>query len=195
MKEYDEGQKGAQWLSIVPITKRNKPACNRSHETAEKVIEGREWSGYFRGVKGHLVFFDGDDGYNSGVPFAIFDSATGQMVFQDSAYDSSMWNRRVKDDPFNQLRVSSRNGESISLKYLRVSEAGCDLHLRGEKEACWDKVKSSLHLQTAQAPTCQGYKGIFDHYSSVIAYPVEVTVSQPPDVKNVAGPVKCWPVD
>src|ERR1039458_1247098 len=90
VKEYDEGQKGAEWLSIVAIAKEEKPGCKRSHGMAERVIEGREWTGYFKGVKGHLVFFDGDDGYNGGVPFAIFDSVTGQAVFQDSTYDSSM---------------------------------------------------------------------------------------------------------
>jgi hypothetical protein len=195
VKEYDEGQKGSEWLSILPIGKGEKPDCTRSHELAEKVIDGREWTGYFKGVKGHLVFFDGDDGYNGGVPFAIFDSATGQRVFQDSTYDSRMWTRRVKTGPFDRLSVSSATGRPISLKYLRVSEAGCDLHLHTEKSACWDKVKTAFHLQTAQEPVCDGYKGISNHYSSVIAYPVEVTVSQPPDVKNIAGPIKCWPVD
>jgi hypothetical protein len=51
-------EKGAEWLSIVPSA---QVACDRGHEEHEKVYT-TEWSGYFRGVKGTVVFFDASDG-------------------------------------------------------------------------------------------------------------------------------------
>src|SRR5215469_12486822 len=49
VKEYDEGQKGAEWLSIVPSA---QATCTRKHGEGEKVYMDPEWSGYFWGVKG-----------------------------------------------------------------------------------------------------------------------------------------------
>jgi hypothetical protein len=193
IKEYDEGQKGAEWLAILPVRKETVPKCHRSHEKEEKVIEGAEWGGYFRGVKSNLVFFDAADGYDGGLPFVIYDSVSGKKLFEDSAYDSNMWNKKAKDSPFNQLRVSSTKSRPISITYLRVVEAGCDLHT--EKMTCWDSVKASLELKSAQMPICSGYENISDRFVSVIAYPIEVSLSQQPVVKSVAGPTKCWPAD
>ena len=51
-------EKGAEWLSIVRSA---QVACDRGHEEHEKVYT-TEWSGYFRGVKGTVVFFDASDG-------------------------------------------------------------------------------------------------------------------------------------
>src|ERR1700730_1316208 len=84
VKDYDMGEKGAECLAIVPTRKEVAPACTRSHSQGERVIVGTEWSGYFKGAKGQLVFFQGDDGYNGGLPFAIYDSGTGTKVFEDS---------------------------------------------------------------------------------------------------------------
>src|SRR5262249_20801476 len=71
VKEVDLGEKGASRLSIVPSSKKNPPACSRLRDQAEKVVNPDDWSGYFKGVKGNLVFFDADDGVNGGMGFAV----------------------------------------------------------------------------------------------------------------------------
>ena len=54
VKEYDEGQKGAEWLAIVPITSKELPACVVSRETGDKLlgkgVGGDDWCGYFWGA-------------------------------------------------------------------------------------------------------------------------------------------------
>jgi hypothetical protein len=82
----------------------------------------------------------------------------------------------------------------LTLTYLRVVEAKCDLHL-GNKEACWSRVRRRLGIEDARMPTCINYDNIDTRYDSEVAYPVEVSLSKPPVVKRTAGPVKCWPVD
>src|SRR5262245_23238345 len=64
VKEVDEGEVGAAQLSIVPIAAASKPACQRKNVAGEKVVNPKDWSGYFKGVKGDYVFFDADDGVN-----------------------------------------------------------------------------------------------------------------------------------
>jgi hypothetical protein len=193
VKQYDEGEKGAEWLSIVPIATKQVPSCTRAHVSGEKVIGAQEWSGYFKGVKTNLVFFDAADGTNDGLPFAVYDSRTGKKIFEDSAYESSMWNEKVKESPFNHLQVSIGQDGQLLLRYLRVVEAGCDLHT--EKAACWDQIRKKLELKSDQMPVCSGYKRISDRWASAIAYPVEVSLPPQSTIKTTAGPVKCWPVD
>jgi len=84
VKEYDEGQKGAEWLSIVSVDARTASTCTQSHAVAEKVIEEPEWGGYFKGAKRNLVIFHAADGTNGGMPFVVYDARTGTKVFQDS---------------------------------------------------------------------------------------------------------------
>jgi hypothetical protein len=185
VKEYDTGEKGAEWLAIVPTKKEVAPACTRSHQQGERIIEGTEWSGYFKGAKGHLVFFRGDDGYNGGLPFAIYDSETGTKVFEDSV---------ILDSHFNQIRFNSTHGGKVSLRYMRVVQADCDLHK--EKATCWDSVRKKFDLKNAQMPVCTGYKGIIGtDPGSAIAYHVEVFLSPQAAIKTTNGPAKCWPVD
>src|SRR6266566_1108852 len=184
VKEYDMGEKGAEWLAIVPTRKEVAPACTRSHSQGERVIEGTEWSGYFKGAKEHLVFFRGDDGYNGGLPFAIYDSGTGTKVFEDSV---------ILDSHFSQIRFSSTQGGQFSLSYMRVVQADCDLHR--EKTTCWDSVRKKFDLKNTQMPVCTGYEGIIGtDASSAIAYPVEVFLFPQPVIKTTNGPAKCWPV-
>ncbi len=193
VKEYDEGEKGAEWLAIVPIEQSSTPNCARSHDSGEMVIDGAEWSGYFKGVKGSLVFFDSADATDGGLPFAIYDSTTGKKAFEDSAYDSRMWNKKATASPFNQLRVTKTSDGQTTLRYLRVVEANCDLHT--EKSACWEEVRKTLELRTSQMPICSNYDAISERRVSAVAYPVEVRLFPQPVTKTIEGPVKCWPVD
>jgi len=165
----------------------------QSHAPGEKVIEEPEWSGYFKGASRNLVFFHAADGTNGGMPFVVYDARTGARVFQDSYYDASMWNRKVQRSPFNRLRVSHASHGPISLTYLRVVEADCDLHQ--EKNSCWEQVRKKLEVKSSQAPVCSGYRDVTTRWASAVAYPVKVSLFPQPTAKTVDGPVKCWPVD
>ena len=187
VKEYDEGQKGAEWLSIVRSSKAATLLCTRSHAPDEVVID---WSGYFEGAKANLVFIHAPDGQDGGMPFAVFDSRAGKKIFEDVAYDSSFINRRFAVSPFNKLRVSG-----VLLKYLRVEAYDCDLHHSPERSACWEKIKVQAGLGNRQIPVCSGYEQIHSQYSSAVAYPVEVILRPRPTIRTIAGPVRCWPID
>jgi hypothetical protein len=191
--EHDEGQKGAEWLAIVPIQNGAAPKCIQPVGQGEKIIEAGEWSGYFKGVKENLVFFDAADGADGGIPFAVYDSGTGKKIFEDSAYEVKWAKKKVVDAPFNRLQVKKTSDGRLSLKYVRVVEADCDLHT--EKTACWQKVRDKLELKNAQAPVCSDYKGKPTPWVSAVAYRVEVFLFPQPSTKAIAGPVKCWPVD
>lgn len=193
VKEYDEGQKGAEWLAIVPITSKELPACVVSRETGDKLlgkgVGGDDWVGYFWGAKGNFVFFASADDANGGVFFAVYDSNTGKKVFEDTAYDSPSWNKKARNSPFNRLRITRVQDGPLLLKYLRVVEAGCDLGT--DAVACWDRVRPKLNLKSTKIPVCTGYQEYSD--DSIVAYPVSVSLAREPVVTNVDGPVKCWP--
>jgi hypothetical protein len=193
VKQYDEGQKGAEWLAIVPTEKDAAPPCTRSHAVGEKIIKYLEWVGYFKGAKRNLVFFDATDGTDGGMPFVVYDSKTGKQVFKDSYYESSMWNAKVEESPFNQMRISNSPDGQISLTYLRVTATDCDLHRA--KALCWERVRNKLAVMSTEAPVCSGYKDVTTRWSSSLAYPIEILLFPQPSAKNVVGPVKCWPVD
>jgi hypothetical protein len=192
VKEYDEGQKGAEWLAIAPIEGPTPPPCTLTHPANEKVIPP-EWGGYFMGAKGRLVFFSEADGFNSAMPFVVYDSRTKTKVFEDSYHDTRIFRRTVESSPFNHMRVIEGNNGQFILKYLHVVEVGCDLHT--EKSSCWERVRKKLKLQSTEMPTCTGYETISTWFASAVAYPVEVTLFPKPVVKTVDGPVRCWPVD
>lgn len=194
VKEFDnEGEKGAQWVAIVPIQKGSAPACTRAHASGDRVFKWPEWSGYFKGVKGNLVFLNDPDGIDGGMPFTIYDFRTGNKIFRDSAYDSSMWTQKVASSPFNHLRFSGAQDSDLTMTYLRVVEADCNLHT--ERTACWDQVRRKFELKSARMPVCTGYENITSRRVSAVAYPVEVSLFPQPVTKTIVGPVKCWPVD
>ena len=78
-----------------------------------------------------------------------------------------------------------------TVRYMRVAYAGCDLHSAGSE--CWEKVKARLALKSDDVPVCDGYESRTGPVDSVIAYPVEVTLSPGPAMESVAGSVECWP--
>ena len=193
IKQYDEGEKGAEWIAIIPTTKGALPPCTRGAAAGERRIDGAEWSGYFKGAKDNLVFIDGADGVDRGLPFVVYDSTTGVKLFEDSAYAVAMGNSKANELPAKALRVSRAADGHLHLRYLRVVEAGCDLHL--EKAPCWERARNKFELKSTELPVCSGYAGISDREVSAIAYPVEVVLLPKPSIHAVAGPTKCWPVD
>ena len=181
IKEYDEGQKGAEWHAIVPV-KQGKVTCSLSRSTDELRIPGKTWSGYFKGAKGQYVFFDADDGFNGGLSFVVYDSRTQRKVFQDSA--------SLQES--DQFSATSQQG-TVTLSYRRVVVTHCDL--RTEAGNCWQKLQKKFGIQEHAPPVCSGYEEIKERYESAIAYPVKV-VLKPGTVPIPAnGKLSCWPVD
>jgi hypothetical protein len=113
----DPGLKGAE-IAIAPVHG-HVPACRRSHGAGERLVGKWGWSGYFRGVKGQLLFLDAADGTNEGMPFAIFDWKSGKKLFQDSVL---FWNSGPVDP---EVEFAYAPDGNMSMSYLRVVEADC----------------------------------------------------------------------
>ena len=209
VKEVDRGEKGADRLSIVPITPSTVHRCAASQTKAEMVINADEWSGYFKGVKKDLVFFDGDDLVNGGMGFAVYDAKTGKRIFEDSA--------------LGDLEFSAANGPEMSVKYTRVVDGQCIVPK--DQAACWEQIRKTIGVdasppdckqayeqsaqklakgrcqaQNSDTPQCvakeiQLARDQTKDATSIIAYPVEVTLGSEPSIKPMIGDVKCWPSD
>ena len=173
VKEFDSGQKGAEWLAIVPTHSRAIPECSQIPTTGERLIKDVR-AAYFLGAKGDLVFFRDADGTNRGMPFVIYDSKTGTKIFEDSYYDAVMMGIKADSSPFGHMRVRKGPDGQVALLYLRVAEADCDLHL--ERAACWRKVRQKLELKSTQIPVCSDYKSVTTRWESAVAYPIEVAL-------------------
>jgi hypothetical protein len=183
IKQYDQGQVGAEWLSILR-SREKLPACKLAHEPEERVVK---WQGYFWGVKGNLVFFDGGEVQQVMYSFAVFNATTLKKLFEDDVSLSP-------EDQTVQMQVFSTKAGVVA-KYLAATNAGCDLYAKGTD--CWNKVKAKFGLKSDHKPVCTGYPFVYklfktDEDESMIGYPVEVTFSPHPTVKTVAGPIKCW---
>ncbi len=209
VKEVDAGEKGAERLAIVPGKTRDH-TCSRLREPGEKEISSDEWTGYFKGAKGDLVFFDADDGWNGGMGFAIYDAKTGKKIFDDVAWGA--------------LEFADRQDKTVVVRYTRVVDAGCVVPK--EHAACWDAIKKKLALDSVSVPDCKaGYEKSAQEMAkgrcqaqnadsaqclakelplartqaadapSVIVYPVELMLEPSPIVRPVDGEVRCWPSD
>ena len=208
VKEVDLGEKGAERLAIVPAGK-TATSCTRARSKTEKVVNPDEWSGYFKGVKGDLVFFDADDGWNGGIGFVVYDAMTMKKIYEDVA--------------LGELTFSDDRGSNV-IAYTRVVDAGCNLPK--EQAACWSSIQKKLSLEAGAVPDCKaGYEKSAqamakarcsgtpkadpqcmakelslarqqaNDASSVISYPVSVVLSPNPVVSRVAGNIRCWPSD
>jgi hypothetical protein len=188
VKEYDQGEKGAEWLSVVPSA---QAACTLRHGPDERVYISPEWSGYFRGVKGTVAFFDAPDGEDGGLPFAAFDVRTGRKLFEDSSLlDYYQKKHHIK----NAFRITSGADQIPRLTYLRVVRAGCDL--KTEQADCWNKVRAEFGIKQTNIPICSRYQQAEGRsWESAVVYPVSVLLADSPQIKALDGPVFCWPTD
>jgi hypothetical protein len=212
VKAIDEGEVGAAQLSIVPAEAAHKPACQRANLPVEKVIDVKDWSGYFKGVKGDYVFFDAGDGVNGASGFAVFGAADAKKLLEDSA--------------LGDLRSAALDGAALTLRYKRSYSADCSVPHEGA--GCWTKIATATGLDPHAQPDCAaGYlkaknelaKGRceaegkpnaaclasalreieaqhWDEASSVIVYDAE-TVLQPGQsaTKPLGGDLACHPSD
>jgi len=195
VKEYDMNQKGADWISFIRIHANASPECTLSHVPGQKVFaQGDEWIGYFSGVKDDFVFLHAADGTDGGIQFAVYDSRTGMKVFEDAECLRCWYSKHPSYVPFNQIRISKGRGGLVTLKYLRVEQADCDL--RTDKASCWDHVRMQMDVKRAKAPVCRGYAHTpVGELASMVAHPVFVSLESPPVVKSIEGPVLCWRPD
>jgi len=190
VKEEDDFQrKYPSLVAIVPIRQAVAPSCSLAHAAGERAMKWPEWSGSFEGVKGDLVFSGDADGLDGGLTFVVYDYQTGQKIFEDS----ELLGTPNTASPFSRLRFKRAADGGLSLKYVRIVEADCDLHLEGA--ACWEEVRKKLGIESDRRPVCSGYEDISSRWVSAVAYPVEVSLFPQPTWKTIAGPVECWPVD
>jgi len=210
VKEVDMGEKGAARLAIIPITNGASPKCISAQDKAEKVINPDSWTGYFKGVKNDLVFFDADDGVNGGMGFAVFDSHTGKKIFEDSALGA--------------LQFQDAPADQITFRYTRVLDSQC--FITRDPEPCWEQIKKTISIENVSQPDCKpAYeesaqklakgrcrakssnndpciakeiklaRDQTDAANTIIAYPVEVTLAPTPSIKPLPGDLRCWPGD
>lgn len=184
VKEYDQGEKGAEWISIVLSP---SAACTRTHGQDEKIYD---WGGYFWGVTGPFVFLVAADGEDGGTPFAAFDPKTGQKLYEDSfLLDYYQKILPIK----NVFRVNIGGDQNPRLTYFRVVRAGCDLH--AEPADCWNKARTELGITQTEIPVCREYDKPEENWGSAVVYPVSVVLTDSPKIKPIDGPVFCWPTD
>ena len=181
VKQYDEGQKGAEWLAVVQS---GDAACTRTHNEAEDVPT----RGYFWGAKGTYAIFSAADGEDGGVAFTVVDVRTRRKVFEDS----SLLDYYLKTLPINSVfRITTGTDQGPKLTYFRVVRAGCNLEK--ERADCWHKVRTQFGIPQTDTPVCSGYEHA--DWESAVVYPVSVVVTDSPQIKAADGPVFCWPTE
>jgi hypothetical protein len=212
VKQVDEGEVGAAQLSIVAGDASHKPACQRANVATEKVIDPRDWSGYFEGVKGDYVFFNAEDGVNGGLGFAVF-TTDGKKVLEDVA--------------LGDLASAKLDGATLTLGYQRNFAGDCSMPHAGD--ACWSKIFAATGLDPNGKPDCAtGYtkakndlaKGRceadkkpmaacmpaalkeierqhWDEANSVVVYDVETVLApgKAAAIKAAGAPADCHPSD
>ncbi len=193
VKEIDDDNLKGAALSILPAEKGGPPKCTQSLAKGEWEI--KDWSGYYMGARANLIFFWASDGENAGMPFVVYDSKSGNRIFEDSTYVANEWDRKnlmVPNFPFNRMRLRATPNGDITLRYMRITEADCDLHFASGKSSCWQNIRKKLGGIRARIPTCRGYENIKDREDSTIAYPVEAILFPHPVIRPLVGPIGCW---
>ncbi len=129
------------------------------------------------------------------MPFVVYDSKTGQKIFDDDAYWAGMWNPKLqpRPSPFNELRARSTQGGGVVLTYLRVVATECDIPNKAAE--CWPSLVQKLGLKSAAVPICIRWEEHQTALPSAVAYPVETSLYPTPTTKTIAGPAMCWPAD
>lgn len=206
VKQVDLGELGAEQLSILPVSKgQAAPPCRRANAKDEMVIDAREWSGYFKGVKNDFVFFDADDGVNDGSGFAVFSGADGGKIFEDIAKSDLRSVALIAPGP--QSGPNSDSASAILLRYRRVYEAPCSL--RADQKNCWNSIEQVTGLADIAPPNCDAAYQAEEKKSpanaretaldpSVITYEVEVVLDSRDTAMRVtptSKAVECYPAD
>jgi hypothetical protein len=185
---FQQSAAGQPGITVRTIIVESPEITQVTHLENERVFVGPEWTGYFRGAKGTVVFFDAPDGDDGGLPFVIFEVGTGRKLFEDSSILDYYQKRLHIKQAF---QITSGTDPIIRLNYFRVARAGCNLKF--EKAACWNKVRTDFGITQTDIPVCTGYEHA--NWESAIIYPVSVLLTDSPQIRAVDGPVFCWPTD
>jgi hypothetical protein len=187
VKEVDLGEKGADQLSVLPLSGTAKPPCRRENAPDEKVVP--DWSGYFKGVKGDYVLFDADDGWNDGIGFAVIDGPSGKKLFEDVA---------------KKLHDVALTPAGLTLKYSRVFGASCSL--KADAAVCWEKIKQDTGL-AGTAPDCNAlyerekkrtpeFAQLVNEDPTIVDYEAETTIAAEAKISPVSGKaLACRPAE
>lgn len=178
VKQVDLGEKGAESHAVVPAFD-GKPPCERVQD-GEILLQ--DWHGYFLGVKGNYVFLDADDGFNGGVPFAVFSATdkTGGKLFEDAR------------DGFQAVDLDA---QGLYLRLTRVLSADCSALI---DKICWTKIQAVTGLPEDRKPDCKpAYDRDapgFPDVPSVVKYPSEMRFLDR-TLRQIAlpGDVVCYP--
>jgi hypothetical protein len=187
VKEIDLGEVGAAEDSITPVHGAAPPCTTKI--AGETIIPPDAWSGYFKGAKGDFLFIDGSDGWNGGMPFAVFSATTAKKLFEEAR----------KGDTF--AAIDLKDG-ALAIRYRRVWQAPCSLMT--EPEACWKQIVAAASLQNARRPDCSAaYKKEMERtpkfakdippMHTVISYEAEARYTAGKLVITPrSGAVECW---
>jgi len=187
VKQIDTGEVGASELSIAAL-QGEPPKCTTkiAHEV---IIAPETWSGYFSGAKGDFVFFDGDDGWNGGMPFAVFSAKTGNKLFSENR----------EGDRYEAIEIADG---TLVVRFRRVWLAPCSLMV--DAKACWAKIVAATSLPASRQPDCTAaYKKEMERtpkfandipaMDSVISYAAEARYAGGKlAITPRSGSVQCW---
>jgi hypothetical protein len=169
VKQVDLGELGAEQLSIIPVSKgQTAPDCHRANVKSEMVVDAKQWSGYFKGVKGDFVFFDADEGTNNAMGFAVFSGLDGTKIFEDVTAG-------VRAVELITPAGGAADTAAVKLSYRRTYQASCSL--RADEKNCWSKIREATGLADLAPPDCAAaYKGAAASDPSAIGYSAEVVL-------------------
>jgi hypothetical protein len=206
IKQIDLGEIGAQQISILYIQKgHEQPPCRRPNAKDEKVLDPKAWDGYFKGVKGDVIFLDAADGVNGGQGFAVINVSDGAKVFDDVAKSEMSAIELIS--PTAQSDPNINPNTAIKLSYTRVYQAPCSL--RADEKNCWLTIKQITGLTEQAPPDCAAWyeaeeKRLPDRKResasdpSVITYDVEVLLDSRNTIVRVtpiSKAVECYGAD
>lgn len=193
VKQVDRGEVGAERLAIIRLAPRQKaPACTVAPARGERTIPESAGAGYFKGVKGRFVIFEGTDSSNGGSYLIVYDAPGFRKLHEALSVDL---------DEVELLEGSPAN-PILRLRYTALHQADCSL--RQDEAGCWAVIRRLTGLQ-GEAPDCAAaYKPQEDAlpperrqevvaYPSLVEYPVEVLIDPRGRVerKILPGKVSC----
>lgn len=198
VKQLDAHEKGAERLSFIRFSGA-APSCDRTIAVGvEKVVD--DWVGYYAGALGDLLVFDGDDGWNGGMGFAVYDTTSGNQVFKDAYVgqftrkDNTLLYKRAA-----LLDCNASTDKKCAAKAMK--QAGTKKDFSGVCKKGYATWLSKFQASVAKVDTncdadCKRQRKVqldsFRTSPSVIAYEVSVD-TKTFAITPKANAIDCWP--